>query len=279
MSSRSLLPLLTLGVLAFAAVPHACAEEAPADSARPSLARRAGRSLVHLGSDLWYVASSPSRMTRRGALTTAAVFAVAGGLYAQDQELYEASTRSTDEQPYRAVLDVSEFIEPVGLMGRTMKYYAGIAVLGYAFKVEPMRVIPVQIIESHLVSGGIRNLAKVAIGRRRPNEHLGARAFDPGTGTSLTSGHASVVFELATILSHHAHRKPVSVLCYALATALAIQRVESGNHWASDVFLGAVAGTVGARTIVRRNEERAGLVPTVSASGGGGVRLGLATRF
>jgi membrane-associated phospholipid phosphatase len=48
----------------------------------------------------------------------------------------------------------------------------------------------------------------------------------------------------------------VTALCYGLATTIAMERVDSKNHWPSDVFLAAVSGTTIARTVVRRNEER-----------------------
>lgn len=258
----------------------AAPERAAADSARESLglARRAGHALYSFGSDIVYVATSPTRMTVRSALTATAVLVTAGALYAYDQELYDASRRNDGNDFYRAVIDVGEFFEPVGFMGGTMKYYVGIAAAGYALDAEPMVEIPLQIVESHLIAGGIRNLAKIAFGRRRPFEGYGARQFDPGTGTSLTSGHASVIFEVATILSHHANRAPVTFLCYGAATTVALQRIHSGNHWASDVWLGAAIGTAVARVVVRRHEWRKGIVPTVSIAGGG-PRVEFSARF
>ena len=48
---------------------------------------------------------------------------------------------------------------------------------------------------------------------------------------------------------------------YSLATAGAIQRVESLNHWPSDVFIAAAYGTFVAHTVVRY---------AAAAMGGGG---------
>jgi membrane-associated phospholipid phosphatase len=117
-----------------------------------------------------------------------------------------------------------------------------------------------------MIAGGVRNGAKLFIGRRRPFEDQGPDAFEFNGGTSFPSGHASVVFELATILSHHARRWPVTVATYGIATTVAVQRVSSRNHWPSDVFVPAVTGTLIARSIVRRRDERAAwaIVPGVS---------------
>jgi hypothetical protein len=48
----------------------------------------------------------------------------------------------------------------------------------------------------------------------------------------------------------------VTVILYTLATLGAVQRVESQNHWSSDVLFPAITGTVISHTIVRRNAER-----------------------
>ncbi|HYM81178.1 MAG TPA: phosphatase PAP2 family protein, partial [Candidatus Limnocylindria bacterium] len=104
----------------------------------------------------------------------------------------------------------------------------------------------------------------------------GARRFVPDGGTSFPSGHASVIFELATIASHHARSRPVSILAYTLATTVALQRVEARTHWPSDVFIAAATGHIIAKTITRRHDERRENAATSSLrleTGGSDVRL------
>ena len=43
---------------------------------------------------------------------------------------------------------------------------------------------------------------------------------------------------------------------YGIATAVAVQRVDTRAHWGSDVVLGGVSGAVIANTVVNRNQER-----------------------
>jgi membrane-associated phospholipid phosphatase len=99
-------------------------------------------------------------------------------------------------------------------------------------------------------------VGKLLVGRSRPADGLGARHFEFNEGVSFPSGHTSVVFELATILSHHVDHPAFTVVAYGLATTVALQRIDSGSHWASDVFVAAAYGTAVARTVVRRHEER-----------------------
>jgi membrane-associated phospholipid phosphatase len=236
-----------------AGVDPGAAVAAPADSgSSPSF-------VVVFLADLGHVVSSPARLNRRAALWTAGALGVAGLLYANDREIFDATQRAQGNAMYDAIAEeLGDAIEPVGNMGNTNAFYAAGWLAGHALRVRGLKVIPFQILESHAISGGIRNLAEIAVGRARPAAGLGARHFDPGDGTSFPSGHASVAFELATILSHHARSRPVTALAYGLAGVMALQRVDSESHWPSDVFVAAVTGHVVARTIVRRADARAG---------------------
>ncbi len=208
------------------------------------------------GSDCWYVAKSPTRITTTSAAVAALVIGGEAALYANDDAILRASRQNRGEPVYDAVIDVGDAIEPLGLMAHTNPIYLGLWVVGSAFNIDPLQHIAPEILESHLIAGGIRNGLKFVVGRRHPFEDEGPRAFDFGHGTSFPSGHTSIYFELATILSHHAHFVPATVALYGVAAAGAVQRVESRSHWASDVLLPAVTGTVIARTVVRRHEQR-----------------------
>jgi len=69
----------------------------------------------------------------------------------------------------------------------------------------------------------------------------------------------------------------VTVVLYGLATTGGLQRIHALQHWPSDVFLSALSGTLIARTVVRRHEERARTAVRVSATDG--VRLAVEFGF
>ena len=212
--------------------------------------------------DLWYMVSSPARLDRQGWLQTAGVVGVGAALFAYDQEILDAFQRAKGNDFYDAALYLGRQWEPVGNMGSTSVYYAGAAALGWVTRVEPLAVIPSQILESHVTSGMIRNVVKFAVGRKRPYQGEGAYSFEPGAGTSFPSGHASAAFQLAGILTHHAYRtpfgRPVSAFTHFAATSIALERIDTESHWPSDVYIGAVMGSLASRTVVRRWRERAG---------------------
>ena len=223
---------------------------------KSGLGARAKRAVGSFVSDGWVVVTSPCRVRGAGLVWAGAAIGVEAALFANDQEISDAVVRNREAPVFGGLIDVGSSIEPVGFMGRTNPIYVGALAAGYALNVRALRTIPTEILESHLLAGGVRNLGKVIVGRRHPYENAGPYEFDFGHGTSFPSGHTSVVFELATIASMNAHLLPVTIVAYSLATSLALQRIESGNHWPSDVFIAAVYGTLVSRTVVKLHETR-----------------------
>lgn len=231
----------------------------PAPAVTPpklGMGARARRAVGNFASDGWAVVKGPFEARGTRLLLMAGTLGAGAVIYNNDQDILDATLRNRDEPALKAVIDVGNGIEPVGLMGRTNPIYAAALAAGYAFNIRVLRTIPTEILESHLIAGGVRNVGKVLVGRRHPYEHVGPYEFDFGHGTSFPSGHTSVGFELATIASMNARSLPVTIVAYSLATALAVQRVESLNHWPSDVFIAAAYGTMVARTVVSLHEKR-----------------------
>lgn len=224
--------------------------------------------------DAVHVYSSPVRMNRTQALWTGGIIATTGVLYAYDGEIHEWFQRNKGEDWYGWFDDVGESIETAGHMGKTTPYYFGALLVGYLFKIEKLTTISAQILESHVIAGGIKGLLNVAVGRRRPLADLGPYSYKFNDGTSFPSGHASNTFQLANILSYHARYWPFRVLFFSLATTVAFQRVASSAHWPSDVLGAAVFGYAVSREVLRLGEKRRLTVaPAVLPGGGPGVAL------
>lgn len=243
--------------------------------------------------DAWYVASSPARMNRESLAWTAGFVAAGAVIYANDQEILDAIQRSRDDDVLKALVWLGDRWEPVGHMGKTNKYYLGALAVGLATRYEPLERVPAEILQSHLTAGALRNLGKVAVGRRRPFEGEGPDAFAPPDGTSFPSGHASVVFELAAIAAHETRDTPfsipVSTVAHFAAGSVSLQRLTSESHWPSDVYAAAISGALISRTLLARRDARYAaeaaeeaarppraevrLTPTFSRSQGFGARL------
>ncbi len=95
--------------------------------------------------------------------------------------------------------------------------------------------------EAYAVDTALVQGLKAATRRTRPN----------GSNTqSFPSGHTSDAFLLATVLSHY-YGPRMAVPTYALAALVAVARVESRDHWASDTVAGATVGYLSAMAAVR----------------------------
>jgi len=251
-------------------VPHAVR----AGGAQGTVRARARRTIGTVLADSWTVASSPARVRGTDWIWIGAAVGAGAVIFANDQEIADAMIRNDDQPVLKQVADLGDRIEPVGLMSRTVPVYAVALASGYAFHVRALRRIPAEILESHLLSGGLRNVVKTLVGRQRPNENEGPYKFKFGKGTSFPSGHSSIGFELATIASMNAHFLPVTIAAYSLAATLAFERVDSRSHWPSDAYAGAIYGTLVARAVVKVHEQRdrgkepgLALVPCLSSDG------------
>jgi hypothetical protein len=253
-------------------------QEGPSRAAKPFI--DFWGAVQDFGRDIWAVASAPARLDRSGAVTLGGVLAVAGVLYAYDEEISEAMNALSNPEGSGGVLrEVGDFVEPVGLQGDTNVYFAGLAVLGYLTQQDWLKEPAKQILYSQWIGGMGRQLVGHLVGRQRPSRDEGPYSFEPGEGTSFPSGHSAVAFELATVLSHHIDRRPISVLLYALATAMAFQRVDSGSHWASDAFLGSAWGYFVARTVIATEESHRVIVEPALSVDSGKMGLGVVIHF
>ncbi|WP_420128800.1 phosphatase PAP2 family protein [Longimicrobium sp.] len=107
-----------------------------------------------------------------------------------------------------------------------------------------------------LAAGGVANgLLKYSVGRERPSTTADPLRFRPLNGRnrwqSFPSGHAVVVFSLASALSEEARTPWVTALAYGGAAMVGWSRVYDDKHWTSDVAAGALVGILAGRSTVR----------------------------
>lgn len=269
-----ILALLSVSLL----VPPAAARETAHEAAPedpPPLLLRAAYGLAGAADlfvrDAWHICTFPRRLDRRGWLTLGGVTAAAGLAYAWDEELRAMAHRNEDADLLKPLWELGDFFEPTGHMGNTNIWYIGGLATSYLAGWDRPLTIFAQILESHYIAGLGKNAAQSVIGRPRPFEGFGPREFGRDDATSFPSGHASNIFQVAVVLSHHGRSPWISALVYTVAGSVAVQRVRSDMHWPSDVLLSSVYGFSVARAVVARHEQRAAarLQPHVSRLGYG----------
>jgi len=207
-------------------------------------------------SDLGAVATKPAHMTSNDYVWLGKLLLFGGILFYYDEDIDRSVQQNKDLPLLRAAGKIGDTFEPLGLMGNTNRYYFAGIVTGYLFDWKPLTRISTDILFSHWIAGLYRNAFKVFVGRARPRDDKGAYDFEFNGGTSLPSGHASTIMQLATILSHYADWWPASAVFYTIAGCVCYQRVETREHWASDVWVGAMNGAAIARMVIRRHDEK-----------------------
>lgn len=114
-------------------------------------------------------------------------------------------------------------------------------------------------LEGFLISGVIVTTTKFIIGRARPYMNKGTFYFKPfnlSTGyKSFYSGHTTVAFTFASIISLFTKELYLSIILYTGAGLTGIARIYYNKHWSSDVFVGVITGILIGKYIVESNES------------------------
>jgi membrane-associated phospholipid phosphatase len=76
-------------------------------------------------------------------------------------------------------------------------------------------------------------------------------AFD-----AFPSGHTALAFSVATVFAdRYKNVKAVPIFCYTTASLIGVSRLIEHEHWASDVFAGAILGYVCGKQVTKRFDE------------------------
>jgi membrane-associated phospholipid phosphatase len=212
--------------------------------------------------------ASGQPLLRRPIVTSGDVF-IAGALAATAAALIPADARIARElqrpsaQSSAAIRETAEGLEMIGSSGAVI-FGASLYAVGLVTRKRGAADLGWHTLEAIAISTQATTALKGLFGRSRPYAAAGnARDFELGGGfgtstrRSFPSGHTSMAFTLASVVSGetsqrwpHA-RKVVAPLVYAAATGVGLARMYNDKHWASDVALGAAIGTLSGRIVVR----------------------------
>jgi PAP2 superfamily len=114
-------------------------------------------------------------------------------------------------------------------------------------------------LSAQLVAQALTQVLKFSVQRERP---------DGSNNHSFPSGHASATFASATVLQRHLGWK-AAVPTYAVASYVAISRLQENRHFLSDVIFGAALGVAAGRTTTRHGRGDWTMIPEVSPHAAG----------
>lgn len=183
---------------------------------------------------------------------------LAGGLLAAGALVYsyDGRIRHAAGKNRTSSLDgLSKQTEKIGNGGYELALLGAFAGAGRVFRNDKLTDTALLAAESFLAANAIGTALKYSAGRSRPYGENGKRSFRPFSfrtvRTSFPSGHTTSAFSVASVLASRYDSVWAGLAVYGAASAAAIQCVYSDKHWASDVFAGAVLGTVTGRMVVR----------------------------
>jgi membrane-associated phospholipid phosphatase len=180
------------------------------------------------------------------------------GLFFFDDEIQQAIQRNRTSE----IDMVSRIAKPFGDGRVVMGSMAGAYLLGWGLSDTRLRNTARYGFESYLISGAITTILKYSLHRHRPSAHDGPYHWDgisfDGDNESFPSGHSTAAFAIAgSIAGQYPDNWLVGGLSYAIATMVALSRLNDHVHWASDALVGSTIGWVTARTVALAHREKA----------------------
>lgn len=259
----------------FAAAPEDSADVAVVTPS-PSPLDTMGRDVVAVGEDFLHFVSSPARWDWKG-------WTGFGGT------VVGTALITTLDDPIRKQFlgDTLAIQTTLGVYGNSLGTVIPSAVVigtlytgGLIFDNRWMRLTGRHVFQSVLYATVITVTVKTLLGRHRPDQHDGPYAFEGPSFrdefNSLPSGHTTVAFALCSSLAADIDHPVATVVLYTMAAYTGFTRMYDDRHWSSDVFLGAIVGTVCGYTVANMHVSADGrmgwrVVPTVNGLAVSGV--------
>ena len=210
-------------------------------------ARRYGRDTIGL-------ITAPLSWDRSDREKAAAFAVILGSLFLADKSINEQGIESRSP----TTNSVSSATEPFGSTGG-FAVAASLIAAGLVFHSPGTRDTGRDALEAAVIAGLFDAAVKKISGRERPVNSNGETVFEPGSSNvSFASGHTTVAFAVASVIAARSPGWIIPGLAYTAAALVGFDRINSQAHFASDVFAGAVLGTVTGRWLVHRHEAEEG---------------------
>lgn len=217
--------------------------------------------------DAWELVKAPVGWTKKEWIIASGVVTMSTLLMVGDDKVrtffQDNKTEFTEDVAYYAEMGGSQV--HVGL--------AATYLVGTILKNKKLKKASVLAFSSLLISGVLVQGLKQVFGRVRPYKAQDQWEFHgPGirssTYNSFPSGHTTAAFAVAASISTVYDSPLVKILAYSAATLTGLSRIHDNKHWMSDVFMGAILGTVTGMFVTKRhmhssNNSRFKLNPTI----------------
>jgi membrane-associated phospholipid phosphatase len=214
-----------------------------------------------VGGDVVFILSSPLRSNQKDGLKFLAITAITTALVTLfDEQIDKKFIERNDFyiKPAIGLAKMGDVYDKTSsqyvLAGLSASLLTGGLILKDKNLLETMRLM----IEAAVIAGAITQIGKSISGRSRPYRDDGPLTFEwfefsvKKEKRAFPSGHATSAFSMMTVLAKRFNSLWIKIPVYTVALSVALQRLESRNHWGSDVFLGGAIGYWVASALVNR---------------------------
>ena len=167
----------------------------------------------------------------------------------------EPLARSVQNRASAATNRMSGIVTPFGSWAAWATSGA-LVVSGIALREGRVTTMGREAIEACLIASLMTDVLKPVAGRERPFQSANETVFHPfSSHDSFPSGHATVAFAFASVVSARSSGWVIPAASYTLASLVAYSRVNDRRHFPSDVLAGGLIGTAVGRFIVHRHQR------------------------
>jgi hypothetical protein len=218
-----------------------------------------------------HVVTAPTRWDGADWLVVGGVVGVTAAGFLLDDEALNLMERNHSSFNNDVTRIAAEYGSGYVAIGLPVAMY----IYGLALEDKWVRETAVLMGSTLLLTSAITAVGKVVVGRARPYPGFGNHEFRPFNGragfVSFPSGHTTVAFAISAVLAERIKNPWASVGLYGAATAAAVSRMYTQDHWLSDVVFTAAYTTAVTHAVVKwfekENEEDAhtfNIVPTMN---------------
>jgi len=219
---------------------------------------------------------SPLRWTKKQLLIAGGVSLAGIIVYTQDDQMRNFFQRN---QSQVANNFSKYFFEPFGSGLYSLPLLAGFYSYGAIAKDSRAKFVALTGLKAFVITTGFTQVIKQLTHRHRPdqnnppNPHIWEGPFSDIEYTSFPSGHSAAIFSIATVIaSEYNDTFWVPIVSYTIAGLASLSRVYDDEHWASDVFFGAVLGFAISKLVYNNSGKRFSFYP-ISSSGNFGFSV------
>lgn len=227
---------------------------AQADTCNTSLNGNYLKSYYHAG--IFTIRQPASLSTNQWILAATGAAAILW-TYSHDQVFYDQL-----HNPQAAMPPASSLLAEGWGSGLTaLPVLAGMYMIGHKNDNPQLRHATLAGLQAFVISAGAAWTLKQLSQRPRPDQYadpgIWHGPFDRMNYDAFPSGHTMRAFALATVLAGVYEDRPAwGLVFYGLAGITAFSRLQSGEHWPSDVVAGALLGFGMGRAVLAFNREK-----------------------